>query len=277
LAEHSHPSMSGAWQRVEDAAGIARLETYRFRSQVLREPESRVVQVYPPPQYWSEPGRRFPVFYLHDGQNLFDPRTSFIPGHTWHAHTTADRLATAGEMEPVILVGVAHGGLRRVAEYSPTRDAKAGGGEGAMYGRILIEELKPLVDGAYRTLPDARNTAVGGASLGGLISLWLGLERADVFGKVAAISPSVWWDGRSILRLVERAAPRQEVRIWMDMGTAEGPGHLSDAGLLYRRLRERGWREGDDLAYFIAEGAGHDEDAWAARFDRVLRFLFPAV
>jgi predicted alpha/beta superfamily hydrolase len=199
-----------------------------------------------------------------------------VPGHTWHAHTIADRLTLAGDMEPVILVGVAHGGTRRVAEYTPTRDTKAGGGDGESYGRMLIEELKPLVDGAYRTLPDARNTAVGGASLGGLISLWLGLKRPDVFGKVAAISPSVWWDGCSILKIVEGVEPRPEVRIWMDMGTAEGVHHLNDAGALYRLLRQHGWCEGEDLAYFLIEGAGHDEDAWAARFDRVLRFLFPA-
>jgi predicted alpha/beta superfamily hydrolase len=252
------------------------LETYQFHSKILTEPESRAVLVYLPPQYWAEPARRFPVFYLHDGQNLFDPRTSFLPGHTWQAHTTADRLALAGEMVPVILVGVAHAGGRRVAEYTPTRDAKAGGGEGRSYGRMLVEELKPLVDGAYRTLADARNTAVGGSSLGGLISLWLGLQRPGVFGKIAAMSPSVWWDGCSILKMVEGVEAKPELRAWMDMGTAEGVRHLNDAGALYRTLRQRGWREGDDLAYFLAEGAVHDEDAWAARFDRVLRFLFAA-
>ncbi len=70
----------------------------------------------------SEPGRRFPVFYLHDGQNLFDPRTSYVPGHTWRAGETADRLSLAGEIEPLILVGIANTGLRRMAEYTPTRD-----------------------------------------------------------------------------------------------------------------------------------------------------------
>ena len=268
------------WVRLEVpaevAATIPRLESYRFHSRALPEPESRPVSVYPPPQYELEPARRFPVFYLHDGQNLFDPATSFIAGHTWRAHTTADRLALAGEMEPAILVGVANTGLRRMAEYTPTRDTRMTGGEGRSYGRLLIDELKPLVDAAYRTLPDARNTAVGGSSLGGLVSLFLGLERPDVFAKAAVMSPSIWWDQGSILKLVERAKPKPALRIWMDMGTEEGARHLRDAGRLDRLLQRHGWREGVDLKYFVAEGAVHDEDAWAARFDQVLRFLFPA-
>jgi predicted alpha/beta superfamily hydrolase len=267
------------WVRLEahaDATPIPRLETYSFQSRVLPEPESRPVLVHLPPQYEQEPARCFPVFYLHDGQNLFDPATSFIAGHTWRAHSTADRLALAGEMEPIILVGVANTGLRRMAEYTPTRDTRMTGGEGRSYGRLLIDELKPLVDAAYRTLADAGNTAVGGSSLGGLLSLYLGLERPDVFAKVAVMSPSIWWDRRSILKLVERAKPKPELRIWMDMGTAEGARHLRDAEVLHRLLLRQGWRDGLNLEYFVAEGAAHDEDAWAARFDRVLRFLFPA-
>ncbi len=271
---------AAGWFR-DEATDIARLEAYRFHSRVLPEPESRPVLVYLPPHYESEPARRFPVFYLHDGQNLFDPKTSYIAGRTWCAHTTADRLSLAGEIEPVILVGAANTGLRRMAEYTPTRDYRMGGGEGESYGQLLIDELKPLVDAAYRTLPDAPNTAVGGSSLGGLISLYLALERPDIFGKVAVMSPSIWWDHRSILALVERVlvSPTpavQALRIWMDMGTAEGARHVRDAGMLHRLLLRHGWQDGVDLEYFLAESAVHDEAAWAARFDRVLRFLFPA-
>jgi predicted alpha/beta superfamily hydrolase len=185
-------------------------------------------------------------------------------------------LSLAGEIEPVILVGIANTGLRRMAEYTPTRDLKLGGGEAPGYGALLTDELKPLVDAAYRTLPDAANTGVGGSSLGGLVSLYLGLERPDVFAKIAAISPSLWWDQRSIVALTARASPTPGSRLWIDMGTAEGPRHLRDAGMVYRALIRRGWRPGVTLEYFIAEGGVHDEDAWAARFDRVLRFLFPA-
>jgi predicted alpha/beta superfamily hydrolase len=235
-----------------------------------------MVQVYLPPQYRTEPERRFPVFYLHDGQNLFDGRTSYVVGHTWQAGSTADQLNEAGAIEPVILVGVANTGLRRMAEYTPTHNPKMGGGEGKKYGQLLIDELKPFVDRTYRTLTGPEDTGLGGSSLGGLVTLFLGLERPDVFGKLAVMSPSIWWDHRSILGFVNQAAPKPELRIWLDMGTAEGTRHVRDADHLHRMLLRLGWREGIDLAYLEVEGGVHSEDAWAQRFDEVLRFLFRA-
>jgi len=262
--------------RVADDESIPRLESYQFHSHVLPDPDQRMVQVYLPPQYSMEPERRFPVFYLQDGQNLFDGRTSYVVGRTWQAGSTADSLNEAGVIEPVILVGVANTGLRRMAEYTPTHNSKMGGGEGQRYGQLLIDELKPFVDRTYRTLTSAWNTGLGGSSLGGLISLFLGLERPDVFGKLAVMSPSIWWDHRSILGFVNQAIPRPELRIWLDMGTAEGTRHVRDTDHLHRLLLRLGWREGVDLAYLEVEGGVHDEDAWARRFDEVLRFLFPA-
>jgi predicted alpha/beta superfamily hydrolase len=250
-----------------------RYSVSEFHSEIL--PDDRVVSVYLPPQYLEEEERRFPVFYLNDGQNLFDGRTSYLAGRTWRAHTTADELTLNGEIEPVILVGVANTGLRRMAEYTPTRDFKLGGGEGQSYGRLLVEELKPLIDGSYRTLADAENTGLGGSSLGGLISLYMGFSCPEVFGKLAVMSPSLWWDQRSILRVVERTEPRPELRIWLDIGTAEGVRHVRDSEMLGRLLLKRGWQTGKDLIYEKVEGAVHDENAWAERFGDVLRFLFP--
>jgi len=249
----------------------------QFHSEIL--PDDRAVSVYLPPQYLEQGDqkeRRFPVLYLQDGQNLFDGRTSYIAGKTWNANTTADRLTEAGEIEPLILVGIANTGLRRMAEYTPTRDFKMGGGEGRSYARLLIEELKPWIDGSYRTLPEAKNTGLGGSSLGGLISLYVGFAHPEVFGKLAVMSPSLWWDHRSMLHAIEQQATKPELRIWLDMGTAEGVRHLRDADMLERLLLKRGWRSGVDLAYVKAQGAVHDERAWSDRFGDVLRFLFPA-
>lgn len=258
----------------EELAANPRYQVHEFHSRIL--PSDRTVQVYLPEQYMAEESRRFPVFYLQDGQNLFDGQTSYVAGQTWEAHTTADRLNANQEIEPVILVGVANAGLRRMAEYTPTRDMKMGGGEGRSYGRMLMEELKPLVDGSYRTLTGAGDTAVGGSSLGGLISLYLGWERPDVFAKVAVMSPSLWWDHRSIFRILDRPGPKPDLRMWLDMGTAEGARHLRDTDQLERLLLRRGWMGGVDLRYVTFEGAVHNEQAWAARFGDVLRFLFPA-
>jgi predicted alpha/beta superfamily hydrolase len=254
---------------------IPRLERHRFHSAILPNPYDRCVSVYLPEAYAADPSRRFPVFYLHDGQNLFDDRTSYVPGHTWRAHTTADRLAASGEIEPVILVGVANSGLRRMAEYTPTRDFRLAGGEGHAYGRLLIEELKPLIDREYRTLPGPESTALGGSSLGGLITLFLGFEHPEVFGKLAVLSPSIWWNNRSILSFVEAPISRPNLRIWLDIGTGEGGRHVRDTDQLFKLLKRRGWQEDIDLAYQRVPEAFHSEDAWADRFDDVLRFLFP--
>jgi len=244
-----------------------------FASRFL--PDDRDIFVYLPEAYLTEPTRSFPVFYLHDGQNLFDTRTSYVPGRTWRAHTTADYLTERGLIEPIILVGIANTGVRRMAEYTPTRDPRRGGGEGEAYGKLLVEDLKPLIDFTFRTLPDASNTALGGSSLGGLITLILGLQYPQVFGKLAIMSPSVWWDNRSILHILGHSRQRPALRIWLDMGMSEGLRHLRDADLLHRRLTVRGWRDGKDLCYLRVPGGLHDEEAWANRFDETLRFLFP--
>jgi predicted alpha/beta superfamily hydrolase len=250
-----------------------------FRSRWL--PSRRDVTVWLPEAYLAEPERRFPVFYLHDGQNVFDGRTAYIAGHTWQGGETADALTGEGRISPVILVGVANAGKKRLEEYTPTRDETMGGGVGNRYGKLLVEELKPLIDRSFRTLTDAANTGLGGSSLGGLISLALGLEYPQVFGKLAVLSPSVWWNQRSLLNLVSDfkigSLPEGVARpkLWLDIGTAEGLKHLRDADLLHRRLQLRGWKDGVDLRYLRVEGGVHTEDAWAARFDEVLAFLFP--
>lgn len=254
--------------------GNPRYSVQKFHSEIL--PDDRAISVYLPPQYLEQKERRFPVLYLQDGQNLFDGRTSYIVGRTWNAHTTADRLTQEGLIEPVILVGIANTGLRRMAEYTPTRDFKMGGGEGRSYGRMLIEELKPLIDRSCRTLPEAKNTALGGSSLGGLVSLYLGFAHPDVFGKLAVMSPSLWWDHRSILNAINQQQRKPDLKIWLDMGTAEGARHLRDADMLDELLLRRGWKSGIDLAYVKAHGAVHDERAWSDRFGDVLKFLFPA-
>jgi predicted alpha/beta superfamily hydrolase len=132
-----------------------------------------------------------------------------------------------------------------------------------MYGRLIVEELKPFIDSTYRTLPDPRHTGLGGSSLGGLVSLYLGLKHPDVFGKLAVMSPSVWWDRRAVLRDVRNARPKPRLRIWVDIGTREGRHHL-----------KAGWTEDEDLHYEEVPGASHSERAWGERLDRVIEWLF---
>ena len=149
------------------------------------------------------------------------------------------------------------------------------GGLGDAYGRLLTDTVKPMIDARYRTRADAAHTGLGGSSLGGLITLHLGLTRPDVFGRLLVASPSVWWDDQWILGAVERAQARPEQRIWVDIGLEEGSTMVPDARALHAALLARGW-DPERVTYVEAEGAGHTTDTWAARAPDMLRFLFPA-
>jgi len=246
----------------------------RFRSKFLHNRRNLIV--YLPPGYEKQAWRHFPVLYLHDGQNLFDGATSFIPGMDWHVGQTADGLVSAGEIEPLIIVGIYNTGTNRISEYTPTRMKKLGGGRADRYAKFLIEELKPFIDQEYRTLSGPRHTGIGGSSLGGLVSLYLGLKLAHVFGRLAALSPSVWWNQRVMQRFAVAVNPDPRPRIWLDVGTKEGPNIVQDVEQFRDVLLQKGWRLGDDLYYECIDGGEHNEAAWAKRVGPFLRFLFPA-
>jgi predicted alpha/beta superfamily hydrolase len=249
-----------------------------FPSKVLGN--RRDVLVYLPPGYSRFSQRRYPVLYLHDGQNVFDAATSFA-GVEWGVDETAQRLIKQKLIEPLIIVAVANLGEERIHEYAPTpgvitpRDypKKRSRGLAGIYGRFLIDELKPFIDRKYRTKPECEFTALGGSSLGGLATLAIGIIFAECFTRLLVMSPSVWWDDFSILRLLGFLDRKPPLKIWLDMGTAEPDWEqvheLRDA------LIDRGWRLNVDLKYLEVDGAGHNEAAWAARVEPALRFLFP--
>lgn len=247
----------------------------RFHSRFLPD-DDRDITVYVPPQYEEQPDRRFPILYLHDGQNLFDPSTSFVPGRTWRVAETADASIQAGEVTPLIIVGIANTGDHRLREYTYVPDWKMGGGEADKYGRLIIEDLMPFINANYRTLHGRENTGMGGSSLGGLATLYLGLKYSDLFSRLAVLSPSVWWNHKSIVGYVNETRLEHRPRVWLDVGTAEGKRTLSDADLLERRLEAKGWRPEHDLHYERVTGGMHDEVSWAERVAPMLRFLFPA-
>jgi predicted alpha/beta superfamily hydrolase len=218
------------------------------------------------------------VLYLQDGQNLFDPQTAF-GGQDWRVDVTADDLILRGAIEPLIVVGIYNTGVRRISEYTPTKDPRRRkGGKGDRYARMMTQELKPFIDREYRTRKSAAHTGVGGSSLGGLVSLEAGLLYPRVYGRLAILSPSVWWDNRSILDMVRSYKFEPRARIWLDSGTDEGDAPnagIADLKMLCDALTEKGWREGVDLCCTVVPGAGHNEGAWAARFGDVLQYLFP--
>ena len=249
-----------------------------FPSKILGN--HRDVLVYLPLGYRRTKTRRYPVLYLHDGQNVFDAATSFA-GVEWGADETAQRLIATNLIEPTIIVAIANTGEERIHEYAPTParidppKRKRSRGMLRSYGRFMIEELKPFIDRKYRTKREAEFTGLGGSSLGGLATLVLGLWFPNYFTRLAVMSPSIWWDDCVIYKIVDALdeTAKPTLKIWLDTGTHE-PG-WERAQVLRDRLLEKGWRLHDDLHYLEVEGADHSEGAWAGRMDPVLRFLFP--
>lgn len=240
----------------------------------------RDVLVYLPPGYRRSRTRRYPVLYLHDGQNVFDAATAF-GGSEWGVDETAQRLAEQNLIDPVIIVAVANTGEARIHEYAPSRgridegQRKRSKGLLRQYGGFLINELKPFIDARYRTLTGPEYTGLGGSSLGGLASMVLGLWFPNVFRRLAIMSPSIWWDNEILYKMIDKIdeEARPPLKIWLDTGTHE-PG-WERARVLRDGLLEKGWRLYDDLHYFEDEGAEHTERAWAHRIDAALRFLYP--
>src|SRR5205085_5799740 len=200
-------------------------------------------------------------------------------GVAWSADETAHRLILEGAIEPIIIVGIYNTG-ERLSEYTHVK-ATAGkmrgqGGQADDYGRMLIEELKPFIDKQYRTRPEREFTGLGGSSLGGLVSMYLGLQRPDVFSRLAVMSPSAWWGNNQIIRDVARLGERLPLRIWLDIGKLEGSGIKHQVRALKEMLLANGWTIGADFAYAELPDARHEESAWGARFGDVLKFLYPS-
>ena len=234
---------------------------------------NRRVWVWLPPSYKNDPEMRYPVLYMHDGQNVFDVATSFAG--EWRADETATKLIAEKRINPLIIVAVENN-ARRMEEYTASLGKPA---RGDLYARFLLEELKPFIDKTYRTLPAREHTAVAGSSLGGLISLYIAAKYPDHVGLAAVISPALWWDDKRLL--TDLSADTNWIRgtrFWLDMGTKEGTDpdfHLRNSRDLAKRFRaDPTLREGIDYAYHEIENAPHNESAWSARFDQVLEFLF---
>jgi predicted alpha/beta superfamily hydrolase len=249
-----------------------------FRSKILGN--RRDVLVYLPRGYRRFSRTRYPVLYLQDGQNVFDAATAFAQVE-WGVDETAQRLIRQNLIEPLIVVAIANTGDERIHEYAPTRGVidssgkrkKRSRGLARDYGRFLIDELKPYIDRKYRTKRKGEFTGLGGSSLGGLLTLSLGLWFPQVFTRLMVMSPSVWWDDQAIVKMVEKIEEKLPLKIWLDTGTNE-PG-WERARSLRDALVERGWKLFDDLQYHEFEGADHSEGAWATRVDPALRYLFP--
>jgi len=259
-----YPSRSGHIEVIEG-----------FESKALAN--KRRIWVYLPPSYAKNPTEKYPVFYMHDGQNLFDGMTSYIPNKEWKCDESAEALIDAGVIRPLIIVGIDNAGMDRGNEYLPSKVKFRGaemGGKANLYTQMLTDEIMPMINSKYRTLTGPKNTAVGGSSFGGIISLHIGLTRPDVYGYVAALSPSLWWDNHLLTKNYDALKAKLPFKLWMDIGTKEGPEAVPDCDAMDKVLKHKGWKPRRDYTYVVDSDAEHNEVAWSHRFPAILRFFF---
>ena len=265
--------------RVPGVAGD--LQLHKFRSRIFRN--ERFLRVWLPPGYddAANAGRRYPVLYLNDGQNLFEPSIAF-GGVDWQVDETADRLVREAVVSPLIIVGIDNSGKDRIREYMPHRSLTPVilRVQGAQYPDFLLKEIAPYIAQNYRIASGRENTALGGSSLGALIALYTAMARPEAIGRLLVESPSLWASKRQLLR-ESRQVKMWPDRVYLATGTAEAGRKdkdqrmVNDVRALAANLRRAGLND-KRLRLVIEEDASHNEGAWAHRFPEALGFLFGA-
>lgn len=227
---------------------------------------TRRIWIYLPNSYATTPARRYPVLYMHDGQNVFDACTSF--SGEWGVDETLRQLAA-----DCIVVAVDNGGPERLNELSPWRNPQYGGGLGNEYVDFMVRTLKPYVDAHYRTLSGREFTGVAGSSMGGLISTYAALQYPAVYGKVGVFSPAFWFAKDSLLRYVRQHQPPADTRFYFVSGTTESETMVPLMQAMRDSLAQRGVPLAN-LQYSTPADGQHAEWFWKREFPAAYKWLY---
>ncbi len=237
---------------------------------------TRKISILLPPGYAAETKHNYPVLYVHDAQNLFDDSESYS-GQAWHLDRIVTDLINTGQIEPIILVAIDHGGIERLAEFAHQdrihkgQDIRA---LGDCYEAFLADELKPCIDRIFHTRRAARANALMGSSMGGLVSLNIALRRSRQFGAVAALSPSCWWNPAALKADLRRYQNELSgLKIWLDIGGHEGC-YGDEVEEIAAHIAELSGNDEDMFRYCLDPEADHSEAAWRDRVHLPLKFLF---
>jgi len=230
----------------------------------------RTLRLYLPPSYETSPGRRYPVIYMHDAQNLFDEATSSF-GQEWGVDETLDAFARTRGFEAIV-VGIDHGGDERLHELSPWTNPKYGPAQGQLYMAFVVDVVKPYIDARYRTLPDRAHTAIAGSSMGGLASHYALLRYPQVFGKAAIFSPSYWYSNEVYLQTRAHPWPA-DARVYFYQGGREGEESLPDVQRMLPLLSAQDG-QARAMTLHVEPDHEHNERAWRAEFPRAVAWMF---
>jgi predicted alpha/beta superfamily hydrolase len=229
----------------------------------------RTLRLYLPPSYDSAPARRYPVIYMHDGQNLFDDATSYAG--EWGVDETLDAFARTRGFEAIV-VGIDNGEGERLHELSPWTNPKYGPAQGEQYMAFVVDTVKPFIDARYRTQPGRDATAIIGSSMGGLISHYALLRYPQVFGKAAIFSPSYWYSSEVYAQTKAHPWPAG-TRAYFYIGGREDEESVPDLQRMMPLLATPDHAERDVTVHIVAENE-HNERAWRAEFPLAIAWLF---
>jgi predicted alpha/beta superfamily hydrolase len=230
----------------------------------------RHVRVYVPPHLHREGRGPGPVLYMFDGQNLFHDEPSFAGG--WHLHRTAERFARQKRRTPVI-VGIDHGGERRIDELGPFPTDRGGGRTDALLD-WMGQALLPQIQRDFGVAREPEHVGVGGSSMGGLAALYAHFRRPELFGLVLSMSPALWFGNSRIFEFIAASGKPWRSRIYLDSGGLEAGGAmLKAAQRLAEHLRGRGWDD-SSLRFLASRRGTHNEKHWRRRAPLALEFLF---
>ncbi|WP_091641922.1 alpha/beta hydrolase-fold protein [Micromonospora pallida] len=258
---HVYPFFGAAQGRMASIANFFSPQLNNYRNIIL----------YLPPSYSENAAKRYPVMYMHDGQNLFNAQTAF-GGVEWQVDETLNRLIGQGTVRETIVVGI-YNTANRMSEYTPSVDPQYGGGNANAYLDFIQQTLKPYINANYRTLTATQDTMMMGSSLGGLLSCYAGWTRNTVYGGVGCMSSSFWWDGEEFTRTVEAHQGKKGGRFYMDAG-GNNDGATQTARFRDAMLAD-GYTSGSDLMHVYDPSGSHNESSWARRLPVPLEFLLP--
>lgn len=227
---------------------------------------SKKIWVYLPKNY-SESNKKYPVIYMHDGQNLFDAKTSYVG--EWNVDETLDSIAAQ-----VIVIGIEHGGDKRIDELTPYKHEKYKGGNADNYLDFIVSTLKPYVDKNYQTKSNASNTCLWGSSLGGLVSFYGALKYPKVFGKVGCFSPSFWFNRKEIFDLMKNTKSFK-TKVYFLCGDAEGDDDMvRDLNDMEFEVNSKRCECQNKNKKIIVKGGQHNEKLWREGFKKAYLWLF---
>ncbi|AMM53017.1 hypothetical protein TH61_16500 [Rufibacter sp. DG15C] len=252
--------------KVHTASANVKVLSHEFWMPQLNR--SRRVWIYLPPDYATS-GKKYPVLYMHDGQNLFDAFYGF--SGEWGIDESMDKLFMEKGLSAII-VAPDNGGDQRMNEYTAWKNDKYGGGQGEAYVDFLAQTLKPYIDAHYRTKPEKKYTGVAGSSMGGLISLYAVMKHPQVFGKAGVFSPAFWVSPEMYDYVSKNKVPK-DVKIVLLAGEKEGKDMVPDMARMRDLLLQKGLKK-KNLQYEVHADGEHKESFWQREFPDAFTWLF---